>query len=226
MGNSAYPTIVNIDGSGYQILDTDKGGLLGVSPNGEMFFYGGYEGTVLSYWWDYGTEVFDPSDFGLPVEKLFIPEWSPDGDQIAWFVSGNFLESETPQLGIAVFDMESSTAELMHVYEPMGGSEFVNYLVWSPDGEWLAFTTHNEPPATGRAPNLWVIRPDGSDETYIGEGTVPVWRYDGMYLAFQALNEAQTEEVFLAQAGTWEVSRIEDLPLPERIGFLLDWVIP
>jgi hypothetical protein len=90
----------------------------------------------------------------------------------------------------------------------------------------LAFTTHNEPPATGRAPNLWVIRPDGSDETYIGEGTVPVWRYDGRYLAFQALNEAQTEEVFLVEVGTWEVSTIDDLPLPERIGSLLDWVMP
>jgi hypothetical protein len=226
MTNSAYPTIVGVDGTGYQILDQDTGGLRDVSPNGEMFFYGGYGGTMLAYWWDIATEVFDPSDFGLSVNKLFIPEWSPDGNQIAWFVAGNFLDSESAQLAIAVFDLESSTAELMHVYEPIGGSEFVNNLVWSPDGEWLAFTTHSEPPATGRAPNLWVIRPDGSDEIYIGEGTVPVWRYDSKYLAFQALNEAQTEEVFLAEAETWEVSKIDDLPLPERIGSLMDWVMP
>jgi Tol biopolymer transport system component len=226
MENSMYPTVVNIDGSGYRIVDPDTGGLLDVSPDGEMFFYGGYEKTVLAYYWDFGTEVFDPSDFGLSVEKLIIPAWSPDGNQIAWFVAGNFLGTESTQLGIAIFDLESSTAELIHVYQPIGGSEFSNYLVWSPDGEWLAFTTQNEPPATGRAPNLWVVRQDGSDETYLAEGTVPVWRYDGKYLAFQALNEAQSEEVFLAEAGTWEVSRIDDLLLPERVQFLWDWVMP
>jgi WD40 repeat protein len=226
MANSAYPTVVNVDGTGYQILDPETGGLRDVSPNGEMFFYGGYGGTILAYRWDDGTEVFDPSDFGLSVEKLFNPTWSPDGYQIAWFVAGNFLDTDSTQLGIAIFDLESSTAELMHVYQPIGGSEFINYLVWSPDGEWLAFTTHNEPPATGRAPNLWVIRPDGSDEIYLGEGTVPVWRYDGKYLAFQALNEAQTEDVVLAEAGTWEVAKVDDLPLPERILFLWDWVKP
>lgn len=226
MTNSAYPTIVGVDGTGYQILDQDTGGLRDVSPDGEMFFYGGYGETMLAYWWDSGMEVFDPSDFGLSVDKLFIPEWSPDGNQIAWFVAGNFLSSETTQLGIAIFDMESATAELMHVYEPIGGSEFINNLAWSPDGEWLAFTTHSEPPATGRAPNLWVIRPDGSNEIYLGEGTVPVWSYDSKYLAFQALNEAQTEEVFLAEAGAWVVGRIDDLPLPERILSLWDWVHP
>ena len=226
MGNSAYPTVINLDGTGYQILDPDTGGLRDVSPNGEMFFYGGYEGTMLAHWWDLGTEVFDPSDFNLTVEKLFVPAWSPDGSQVSWFVSGDFLDSEGTELGIAIFDLESTTAKLMHVYEPVGGSMFSNYLVWSPDGEWLAYTTQNEPPASGRAPNLWVIRPDGTEEFYLGEGTVPVWRYDGKYLAFQVLNEAQTEVVFLAKAGTWEVSGIDDLPLPERIGFLLDWVVP
>jgi Tol biopolymer transport system component len=226
MVNSTYPTVVNLDGSGYRILDPDTGGLRDVSPDGEMFFYGGYSETMLAYHWDSGTEVFDPAEFGLPVEKLFIPAWSPDGGRMTWFVAGNFLDSGGTQLGIAVFDLESETAELMHVYEPIGGSEFSNYLEWSPDGEWLAFTTQNEPPATGRAPNLWVIRPDGTDERYLAEGTVPVWRYDSKYLAFQALNEAQTEELYLVEVGTWEVSQVDDLPLPERIRFLWDWVVP
>jgi Tol biopolymer transport system component len=224
--NSSFPTVVSIDGSGYEILDPDTGGIRAVSPDGETFFYGGYDGTMLLYRWETGTEVFDPSDFDIAVEKLFEPTWSPDGNKIAWFAAGYFLNNETTQLGIVIFDLNSQSASLMHVYEPQGGSEFMNYLVWSPDGEWLAFTTHNEPPATGRAPNLWVIRPDGTDEVYIAEGTVPVWRYDGKYLAFQGLNEESTEEVFLAGSSSWEVEWIDDLPLPERIGSLLGWVIP
>lgn len=224
--NSSFPTVVSIDGSGYEILDPDTGGLRAVSPDGETFFYGGYDGTMLLYRWETGTEVFDPSDFDIAVEKLFEPTWSPDGNKIAWFAAGYFLNNETTQLGIVIFDLNSQSASLMHVYEPQGGSEFMNYLVWSPDGEWLAFTTHNESPATGRAPNLWVIRPDGTDEVYIAEGTVPVWRYDGKYLAFQGLNEESTEEVFLAGSSSWEVEWIDDLPLPERIGSLLGWVTP
>jgi WD40 repeat protein len=224
--NSSFPTVVSIDGSGYEILDPDTGGLRAVSPDGETFFYGGYDGTMLLYRWETGTEVFDPSDFDIAVEKLFEPTWSPDGNKIAWFAAGYFLNNETTQLGIVIFDLNTQSASLMHVYEPRGGSEFMNYLVWSPDGEWLAFTTHNEPPATGRAPNLWVIRPDGTDEIYIAEGTVPVWRYDGKYLAFQGLNEESTEEVFLAGSSSWEVEWIDDLPLPERIGSLLGWVTP
>jgi Tol biopolymer transport system component len=224
--NSSFPTVVSIDGSGYEILDPDTGGFRAVSPDGETFFYGGYDGTMLLYRWETGTEVFDPSDFDIAVEKLFEPTWSPDGNKIAWFAAGYFLNNETTQLGIVIFDLNTQSASLMHVYEPQGGSEFMNYLVWSPDGEWLAFTTHNEPPATGRAPNLWVIRPDGTDEVYIAEGTVPVWRYDGKYLAFQGLNEESTEEVFLAGSSSWEVEWIDDLPLPERIGSLLRWVTP
>ncbi len=226
MENSSYPTVVGIDGTGYRVLDSESGGLRAVSPDGQSIFYGGYGGTVLVYTWEDGLQVFDSAAYGLEVAMLFQPVWSPDGRHIAWFVAADFTGSGTSQLGIVIFDLEAKTSQVMHTYQQLGGSMFNNDLTWSPDGAWLAFTTYNEPPATGRAPNLWVIRPNGQEETYIGEGSIPVWRYDGQLLAFQALNQAQTEEVYLATAGSWDVKPIDDLPLPVRILFLMDWVSP
>jgi len=226
MENAMYPTLVLIDGNGYEILDQTTGGLRGISPQGQIFFYGGLDATLLMYSWDGETVVFDPSAYGLDVAKLFQPVMSPDGRIVASFVAVPFGENGENQLGLAVFDLEAQSAQLMHIYQPLGGSMFNNDLVWSPDGAWLAFTTYAEPPASGRAPNLWVIRPDGSDETYVGEGSVPVWRYDAGLLAFQGLNDAQMEVVFLAERDTWQVHRVSDVNFPERIQFLWDWLNP
>jgi hypothetical protein len=147
-----------------------------------------------------------------------------DGDQAG--EDGDFENIGRSLLAIMVFDLNARSAVTLHADEPIGGSMFINDLTWSPDGEWLAFTTYGEPPASGLAPILWVIRLDGSDETYIGVGAVPVWRYDGQWLAYQALNENETEELYLVSKGTWEVTRIDEIALPERIISLLDWVEP
>jgi hypothetical protein len=225
MTNASYPTMVGVDGTGYEILDQEIGGFRGVSPSGEIF-YAGYEGTATFTSHGSGPQLFNPTEYGLSVEKLFNPVWSPDGKQMAWFAAVDPNGSGINQLTVVIFDLENMTSLTLHTYEPIGGSMFVNELTWSPDGEWLAFTTYGEPPATGRLPNLWAIRPDGSDQTYVSEGYSPLWSYDSQTLAFLMLNYAQTEDLFLANTGTWEVTQIDDISIPERIGALMDWVLP
>ena len=225
LANSRYPTTINLDGSDYEVLDSNEGGLRGASPEGDWFFYGWSDAVLQTYAWETGTGRFDPAAYGLEVEKLFQPEWSPDGRYVAFFVAGEFDSMQAPGLAIAVFDLEAQTANIMHAYTPLGGAMFNNELAWSPDGAWLAFTTTAEPPASGRTPNLWVIRPDGGEEHYLGAGSAPVWRYDSSLLAFQGLNENQTEEVYLVERGSWSARRVEGL-FPERILFLMDWLDP
>jgi Tol biopolymer transport system component len=227
MENAEFPTIVGLDGSGYRILDTNRSGPRALSLDGQAIAYGGYDKDGVIYRWDVGPEPFDPAEYGILVEKLFQPAWSPDGRYLAWKVAGDFWGNGSTQIGVAIFDLEAQTANLYHVYQPVGGGMFANYLEWSHDGQWLAFVTHNEDAASGRQPNLWVLRPQDGLEIKISPGDVPTWRYDGRYLAYMQTDEEGHQEVWLAEADTWESAEIIDLPLQEmRILLLRGWVRP
>lgn len=223
--NSEYPTVTGLDGSGYQVLDENGGGLRSLSPDGQAIAYGGYDSPGAIYRWGEGVETFDPPEYGVNAQKLFQPAWSPDGRLLAWNIGGDLISDGGYYRGVAVFDLEARTGRFFHIFTPEGGGMVLSYLEWSPDGEWLAFVTFSEPPAAGRAPNLWVIRPDGSEETYVGEGLDPTWSYDSEWLASLRTNDAGQQELSLAEVGTWEM-QVVDLPHTDQINFLLDWFRP
>ena len=223
--NSEYPTVIGLDGTGYQVLDENVGGLRSLSADGQAIAYGGYDTPGTIYRWDKGVEAFDPFEYGVNAQKLFQPAWSPDGRLLAWNVGGDLLGDGGYHSAVAVFDLEAKTGRFFHVFTPAGGGTFPSYLEWSPDGEWLAFVTFGEPLSIGRAPNLWVIRPDGTKEMFVGEGLEPTWSYDGEWLAFLRTNDAGQQELSLAAVGTWE-TQVVDLPYTDQINFLGDWIKP
>lgn len=56
---------------------------------------------------------------------------------------------------------------------------------WSPDGQWIAFTTYRD-----GGPAIWVMRPDGSDARAVTSSGnhadfFPTWSPDGREIAFQ-----------------------------------------
>jgi Tol biopolymer transport system component len=221
MLDTGYPTVVRTDGSDYEVLDTAQGGPFAPSPDGRMVAYGGYDDVGAIYRWDAGPEPFEPARYGLSVEKLYQPAWHPDGRRLAWKVGGDLTGEGKRQIGIALFDLEAETAGLFHPYEPVGGT-FDTDLAWSPNGEWLAFVTHQEPPAEGRLPNLWVVRWRDGEETYVGAGIDPTWSPDGRHLAY---TDVQGERAFLAiaEVGTWQVRQVD---LPYDIDSVSGWVPP
>jgi Tol biopolymer transport system component len=223
--NSEYPTVIGLDGTGYQVLDEEQGGLRALSSDGQAIAYGGYDSPGAIYRWGKGVEAFDPPEYGVNAEKLYQPAWSPDGRLLAWNIGGDLTGDGGYLLGVAVFDLEAKTGRFFHIFAPEGGGMVPSYLEWSPDGEWLAFVTFGEPPVTGRAPKLWVIRPDGSEEMYVGEGLAPTWRYDSEWLASLRTNDAGQQELSLAEVGTWEM-QVVDFPHTDQINFLLDWIKP
>jgi Tol biopolymer transport system component len=216
-----YPTIARTDGSDYRILDQEAGGPLALSPDGQMLAYGGFDQAGKIYHWDGVTEVFDPADYALAVEKIFQPAWSPDGRQLAWKVSAN-PDNSGWSLGIAVFDLETKTAKLFHTYTPVGGGTVPHYLAWSPSDDWLAFVTFNERAEDGRLPNLWIAQPDGQGETRIGTAVDPVWSPTGRQLAYSLVDDTQSANVvWIYDIQSGEQRQV--LPAGSRV---VDWLPP
>ncbi len=225
MASRELPTTVGLGGSEYKIIDENNGGPRALSPDGQLMAYSSYQSTGWLYRFGGTPEVFDPAAYGLRVEKLFQPAFSPDGKRLAWRVSGDFDRNGKSDLAIAVFDLQAKTSTLLHVYSPAGGSEAIEDIAWSPDGAWLAFTTQAEPPATGRALNLWVTRPDGSEEKFLASGSSPVWNPDSQLLAFLEATTSGQPEPRLVGMATFTVQPLSTA-VPEGILFLLDWVRP
>jgi Tol biopolymer transport system component len=183
-----YPTVVNLDGSGYRLLDERLGGPSALSPDGKTIAYGCCDGPGVLYNWPEGPTTFDPADYGATISKLLKPEWSPDGSRLAWMVAGNLTSASEYQMAIAVFDIGVKNFQYIHLYAPVGGAMVPHYLAWSPDGNWLAFTAYGDRPELGRELALWVARADGQEEHYLGVGFNPLWIPDGNWLVF---NEAK-----------------------------------
>jgi hypothetical protein len=216
-----YPTIVRIDGSDYRVLDEARAGPLALSTDGEMLAYGGFDHSGRIMRRGSEPEDFDPSDYGLDVEKVFQPAWSPDGRKLAWKVSGD-AEKHGWTSGLAVFDLENKSAELFHTYTAVGGGSVPHYLSWSPSGDWLAFVTFNERAEDGRRPNLWIAHPDGQGEIRLGVAFETVWNPDGNQIAYSLFDASREAfQVWLHDTVTGEQTQI--LPVGTTA---VDWLEP
>ena len=180
------------DGSGYQVLEENRSiWSPALSPDGRTIAYDTvYETPDEStraawlYHLDTGKARLDPAEYGLDVPEDFMissPSWSPDGTQITWRVGGSFAPDGTWKIALLLFDLKAKTHSFIYEYQPAGGfGGWTPPAVWSPDGNWLAFTDHSR----GRVPELVIMRPDGSDVRSLGDGTLQLWSPDSSKLLF------------------------------------------
>jgi hypothetical protein len=212
-------TFIHLDGSGYEVVD--QGAMWGspaVSPNGDLVAYD-VSGEGRLYRIGSGVEGFDPAQYGLAgVEKISAPAFSPDGQKLAWWVSGALIGGET-QTALAVFDLQAGSVTPLHAYVPISGEGFSN-PVWSPDGQWLASNVMGENSRSA----LWVFKADGSEEHPLGDGANPVWSPASNALVFIQWTGGPAWEGVLNRVviGEWGV-----VPLALPAGsFPLAWVNP
>jgi TolB protein len=226
-----HPTVVGLDGDGYQILDSEHAinvagadGAMALSPDGRAIAYGaGQIGWFYRHGAD-GPEPFYPRVYGLDVDEPFQiaqPAWSPDGTHLAWIVKGGVTESGSSDwTGVAVFDLTARVARIVHQYESQGVG-WPPAPVWSPDGQWLAFIDSSPSEYAG----LWVARVGTAVEMqHLQVGGNPVWSPDGQWLAFQSMTSEVGPPTFyaLAEVGLWELDPL-DIPVDGQ-GQLVAWV--
>ena len=219
---AGYLGFVNKDGSNYTILD-DIGSshAPALSPNGKTIALDRGAEPWL-YHWDTGT--FEPITIqDKHIDAFLAPAWSPDSSQIAWAVRGNFdgSTSKTNQLATIVYDMSTQTSRVLHPYSPTIGTEDYRTVDWSPDGQWLIFTTIGDPTCNGRGAVV-LARADGSEDHCLGASYNYAWHPTKQQLAYTAWNQADnTHTHLLLTIGTWAET---PLNLPVEDANLVDWI--
>jgi Tol biopolymer transport system component len=219
--SAGQPTVMSLDGSNYQTL-ADTSGFWGPapSPNGDTIAFDSGDAAWL-YHLDSGIrKQFDTAAMGMetPVDlKIGSPSWSPNGNQIAWWVGASFGGGPF-QMGLVVFDLQEKSARFLHQYLPVGGSGgWLPPAQWSPDGQWLAFTTRDE----RRTPVLWVARGDGGAAHDLGEGALPLWSPDSqqvIYVTYDDTGNFAGMSVVNRQA--WQPMALDLPPASQPIAWL------
>jgi hypothetical protein len=165
-------------------------------------------------------EQFDTNAMGMesPVDlKIGSPSWSPDGKELAWWAGASFGGGPF-QMGLVVFDLEGKTARFLHQYQPTGGSGgWLPPAQWSPDGQWLAFTTRG----AARTPELWVARNDGSEVHNLGEGALPLWSPDSQQMIYQTYDSTGNfAGISMVSRQAWQPLELDLPPSSQPVAWL------
>ena len=220
---------VKTDGTGFQVLDEQH--LMhtffpALAPDGQTIAYnhGGEKASedgILTPWLykeANGPAPFNYAVYGLndlPGLSFGSAAWSPDGKYLAWVVGGELTGDGKWKTGIAMFDLEGQSVEILNPYVPADCSYVWCRTApqWSPDSEWLTW----EVSPAGGLPSFWIMQPDGTEKRLIDQAAAPIWSPDGNLLVYTQLS---TNSVMIMETGQWQPQRTG---LPSQIG-IVKWI--
>ncbi|MBN1483467.1 MAG: alpha/beta fold hydrolase [Chloroflexia bacterium] len=128
------------------------------------------------------------------AQGLAYPEWSPDGQQIA------FHKHQSDEVySINVIDADGSNEDRLTDNGTQDSAP-----VWSPDGSQIAFT---------RDGNIWIMNADGSDQRLLMEDPVMSdaadWSPDGRQIVFESARHGD-REIYVMDADGTNLQRLTD----------------
>lgn len=122
---------------------------------------------------------------GAITWDAWAPDWSPDGAQIAFVLLREYEQEgrRTRTAHIAVIPAEGGTPTIYSVSGTEGAP------AWSPDGNWLVYTSYELNPGGERENDLWLISADGGTKLQLtsfasGSTLFPRWSPDGQVISF------------------------------------------
>lgn len=215
---------IRTDGTDFTAIDPDTNTAnFAVSPDGRFVAYGvGQTGYLYDLQLNQRA-VFDPTTFGINSEHgLYIssPAWSPNSQKLAWITQGDFMGQGA--FAVVVFDLLTSTTEIIHPYHIVGMDGHLPPAKFSPDGNWIAFGAFDQDPTQY---GVWVASvgdPNQSTQFFMGSySNTPFWSPNGRWLAYQQYAEAeQVNKVFVYDITLNVILQAVQLPPNAN---LVDW---
>jgi dipeptidyl aminopeptidase/acylaminoacyl peptidase len=139
-----------------------------------------------------GPEAWTP-EFAFKVKRVSLVRPSPDGRHVAFVVGTAAMEGERSEW---VSQVWVADADGKNAVQLTRGEKSSTAPTWSPDSQWIAFTSARGPDKDAKA-NLWRIRIDGGEAEALtddkGGAATPRWSPDGRRIAF-LLTDARSDE--------------------------------
>jgi dipeptidyl aminopeptidase/acylaminoacyl peptidase len=139
-----------------------------------------------------GPEAWTP-EFAFKVKRVSLVRPSPDGRHVAFVVGTAAMDGEKSEW---VSQVWVADADGKNAVQLTRGDKSSTAPTWSPDSQWIAFTSARGPDKEAKA-NLWRIRIDGGEAEALtddkGGAAVPRWSPDGRRIAF-LLTDARSDD--------------------------------